>query len=163
MDYSEIKAEYIAGGIGIKKLAEKHGVPYGTLRRVVERGRWKDLRAKCEQKIDNEIVKGVSKNQARVARKIKGIADKLLIRIENALDNADSIGPQSAKDYATALKRIQEIDGIKSELDVREQEARIKRLESDTNCGGESGDTGVLILPAISEAPVPPAEDDYGE
>lgn len=131
MDYSEIKAEYIAGGIGVQPLAQKYGIPYGKLRRIAEREGWKELRTKCERKTDEKIVKSVSKNQARVARKITGLADKLLVRIENALDNADSIGPQSAKDYATALKRIQEIGGIKSDLDVREQEARIKRLEAD--------------------------------
>ena len=163
MEINEIKAEYIAGGISCRKLAEKHGISYAVLRRVAEREKWTELRAQTERKTDAEITKSVSKKQARVARKITEIADKLLVKIHNALNNADSIGPQSAKDYATALKRIQEIDGIKSDLDTREQEARIKRLEMDANSGGENRDTGVLILPAISEVPVPPTEDDYGE
>ena len=163
MEINEIKAEYIAGGLGVQPLAQKYGIPYGKLRRIAEREGWKELRTKCERKTDEEIAKSVSKKQARVARKITEIADKLLVKIDNALNNADSIGPQSAKDYATALKRIQEIDGIKSDLDTREQEARIKRLEMDANSGGENRDTGVLILPAISEVPVPPTEDDYGE
>lgn len=151
MDYSRIKAEYIAGGTSYRKLAEKYAVPITTLKRIAKKENWVDLRAQTEIKTDTKIVKEVIQNQAKIARKITGAADKLLGKIVKALNDADYVSAQSAKDYATALKRIQEIGGIKSDLDKREQEARIRRLENEAIESEGNGDLLVTFEEDLEE------------
>ena len=50
MDLKKAKAEYIAGGISYKRLAEKYGVSFSTIRRAAEKEKWTDLKAQAEQK-----------------------------------------------------------------------------------------------------------------
>ena len=54
-DWTAIKAEYLAGGIGYRKLAEKHGVSFGTLKgRAIADG-WAKERERVQHKISTEL------------------------------------------------------------------------------------------------------------
>ena len=75
----------------------------------------------------NTIAKDISKN----AIKINDVADKLLDKIVTLLDEFDGIDSQSIKQLTSSLKDIKDIKGIKSDIDLREQEARIDKLRKD--------------------------------
>ena len=49
IDWASVKAEYIAGNIGGRKLCEKHGIPYHKFRKVSEREKWTALKAQAKQ------------------------------------------------------------------------------------------------------------------
>lgn len=127
MDWKRIKAEYIAGGTSYRKLAEKYGVPFGTLRRVAEREGWTQKRAQVAHKADTKMVETISDKQAARADKIVDVADKLLNKIAEVIDLVSDT--QGIKHISSALKDIKDIKGIKSDVDLREQEARIRNLE----------------------------------
>lgn len=127
MVWKEIKAEYIAGGTSYRKLAEKYGVPFGTLRRVAEREGWTQKRAQVAHKADTKMVETISDKQAARADKIVDVADKLLNKIAEVIDLVSDT--QGIKHISSALKDIKDIKGIKSDVDLREQEARIRNLE----------------------------------
>ena len=55
-DWEKIKAEYIKGGTSYRKLSEKHGVSFGTLKRRAGLEKWAELRAQCSQNADTIIV-----------------------------------------------------------------------------------------------------------
>lgn len=129
MDWKKLKAEYIAGGTSYRKLAEKYGVPFGTLRKVAAKEKWTDLRSKAEAKADTKIVESVSTKEADKAKKILDVADKLLDKIAEVIDVIDN--PTGIKDITTALKNLRDIKGIKSDVDLREQEARIAKLQKE--------------------------------
>lgn len=58
------------------------------------------------------------------------------------------------KAIASSLRDIKEIQMLKSDLDRREQEARIKALEARGGLkDNEEEETGVVALPAVMEAP----------
>lgn len=128
-DYQKIKAEYIAGGTSYRKLAEKYGVPFGTLRRVAKNEGWTQLRTQSEHKANTKIVNAISKKKAAKADKIIDVADKLLDKIAKVIDIVTDT--QGIKHLTSAIKDIKDIKGIKSDSDLREQEARIKRLEQE--------------------------------
>ena len=129
MDWKKLKAEYVAGGTSYRKLAEKYGVPFGTLRKVAAKEKWTDLRSKAEAKADTKVIDVISDKEADRAKKLLDVTDKLLDKIADIIDNVDN--PTGIKDISTAIKNIKDIKGIKSDVDLREQEARIAKLQKE--------------------------------
>ena len=129
-DWKRIKAEYVAGGTSYRKLAEKYDVSLTTLQRIAKKEDWTGLRRQAEAKSDAKIVDSVSEKQANRASKIIDVADKLLDKISEIIDVAIT-DTQSIKHLTSALKDLKEIKGFKSDLDLKEQEARIAKLEKE--------------------------------
>lgn len=143
MDWKQIKAEYIAGGTSYRKLAEKYGVSFTTLTRTAQRENWVGLRQQAENKAATKIVDVVSDKEARKANKIIDVADKLLDKISEMMDTVVT-DTQSIKHLTSALKDLKEIKGIKSAADMKEQEARIAKLQKEAE-GDENKDTTVIV------------------
>lgn len=142
-DYKKIKVEYIAGGTSYRKLAEKYGVSFSTLRKVAAKEQWTELRNKAGAKADTKLVDVVSDKEASKANKIIDVADKLLDKIYEMLD-ADVYNTQNIKNLTSALKDLKEIKGFKSAADMREQEARIAKLQREAQ-EDDSKDTTVIV------------------
>ncbi|MBR2894342.1 MAG: hypothetical protein IKC03_01615 [Oscillospiraceae bacterium] len=72
VDWLKIKNEYISGGISYRKLAEKYGVSFPTLRDRATKEKWKDQRdvqrnkvvTKTEQKTEEKISDALSEEAA---------------------------------------------------------------------------------------------------
>ena len=109
IDWASVKAEYIAGNIGGRKLCEKHGIPYHKFRKVSEREKWTALKAQAKQEESANIVKSVAKENAKHTLKLYAVADKLLQKIEDTLDEMDALDSQSIKHFTSALKDIKDI------------------------------------------------------
>jgi transposase-like protein len=129
-DWKRIKAEYVAGGTSYRKLAEKYDVSFSTLRKVAAKEKWTELRDRAGAKTDTKIVDSVSEKNANRASKIISVADKLLDKISEIIDDVVT-DTQSIKHLTSALKDLKEIKGFKSDADMREQEARIAKLEKE--------------------------------
>ena len=142
MDWSKLKAEYIAGGISYRKLAEKHGVSFNTLKTIAIRENWTDLREQANNKSTTKIVESIVEGNVEHVAGINSVADKLLEKIVNMLGQ-EGLNTQSVKHLTSALKDIKEIKGIKSDIDLREQEARIDKLRKETE--EEKKDTSVIV------------------
>lgn len=142
MDWKRIKAEYIAGGTSYRKLAEKYSVPFGTLRRVAQREGWTQKRTQVEHKTDTKMMEQISDDAAEQAVNIISVADKLLGKISELMD-AIPLDTQSMKHLTSALKDLKEIKGFKSNIDLREQEARIRNLEKQAEADNTSKDIEV--------------------
>lgn len=143
MDWKRIKAEYIAGGTSYRKLAEKYGVPFGTLRKVAAKEKWTDLRSKAEAKADTKLVDTVSEKEADRAAKIINVADKLLDKISEVIDTVKDT--QGIKHISSALKDIKDIKGFKTDADMREQEARIAKLQKEAEKTDDSDVTEIEV------------------
>ena len=134
MDWNKIKAEYIAGGTSYRKLAEKYGVSFSTLRGIAEREKWTDLRTQAQHNADTKLVKTIGGKNGTCSVKINEVADKLLDKIIEMLSK-EGIGAQSIRHLTSSLKDIKEIKGIKSDIDLKEQEARIDKLRKEIEDG----------------------------
>lgn len=131
MDWNKIKAEYIAGGTSYRKLAEKYGVSFSTLRKVAAKEQWTDLRNKAGAKADTKMVNDVSTKNAKIDDKYFKLVDMLLDKAEELILTTPIWQPTGLKELATTLKYLKECKGVKSEADMREQEARIKKLQKE--------------------------------
>lgn len=131
MVWQKIKAEYIAGGTSYRKLAEKYGVSRTTLERKAKDEKWSELRRQAEVKAEAKIINAVSEKSAKIDDKYFRLVDKLFTKAEEVIDSTPIWQVQSIKEMATALKYLKECKGVKSDADMREQEARIKKLQKE--------------------------------
>lgn len=131
MDWNAIKAEYIAGGTSYRKLAEKYKVSRTTLERKAKDEKWSELRRQAEGKAEAKIINAISKKKASIDDKYFRLVDKLFDKAEATIDAIEQWHPTLLKEMATTMKYLKECKGIKSEADMREQEARIAKLRAD--------------------------------
>lgn len=163
MDWNQIKAEYIAGGTSYRKLAKKYSVSFSTLRGIAEREKWTDLRAQAQHNADTKLVKSIGAKNGKYTVSINDVADKLLDKI-SAMMEQEGLTTQSIKHLTSAIKDIKEIKGIKSDIDLKEQEARIDKLRKEIEADKPQDDKpcGVVIMPPIMADLTPPKEDGNG-
>ena len=155
-DWKKIKAEYIRGRTSYRKLAEKYGVSPSTLSKKAMMEKWADLRKETSKKADTKIADSVASQEAKRVDGIQTVADMLLQKITEGVENGTLIvDTQSIRHITSSLKDLRDIKGYKSELDMQEQMARIEKLRKDATKDNisteEQGQYGVFILPPILE------------
>lgn len=130
MDWNELKTEYITTDTSYRKLAEKYGVSRGQIQRRATDENWPDLKNQFDTKTVSDAVNAVSKKFTARAKRLQDVTDKLLDKIELTIENIDGVkSSRAVKDVSDALKNVKDIMMVKSDLDTREQEARIKNLQ----------------------------------
>jgi hypothetical protein len=129
VEWSKIKAEYIAGSMSYRKLAEKHGVSFDTLKEHAVPEGWYKLRQQNHNNTTTKIVNAMNDKSVKKAVDIIDVADRLLEKIEEVAGMVSD--PDSIKKLTSAIKDLKDIKGIKSEADMREQEARINKLRKE--------------------------------
>lgn len=154
-DWTKIKTEYITDSkSSYRKIAEKYGVPFTTLKDRAKKEGWADLKIQTQHDIVTKTIdKDINKKVDRATR-LLDVTDELLKKIEETVKglNSKSIvcDRYIVKQISGALKDIKEIQGIKSDMDIREQEARIRNLERQAEA--ENKDNEIVIRVAGSNA-----------
>ena len=144
-DFKKIKAEYIRGGVSYRKLADKYGVSFSAIRRRAEKEKWTDLRTQAEQKASMKIVNSVASQDAKRVEDIQTVADLLLQKIKEGVENGTLIiDTQSIRHITSSLKDLRDIKGYKSELDMQEQMARIEKLRKEAEAD-DNGTTEIKV------------------
>ena len=180
-DWLKIKTEYITTDISYRKLAEKYGMRYATIQARGQQEGWQVLRDQFRSKTVSKTIDKLSEKKAKQAAKVGDLADKLLIKLEKAIDELDlkvtthKIKTERANQETTvefkvaeeggivdraglrqltgALKELKFIKDEISDLERREREARIEALRRSNLLGDEDDDeTGVVLLPPRREA-----------
>ena len=154
MDWKQLKREYIAGGTSYRKLAAKYNANLSVLKRIAHDEDWVGLREQCKTKSATKIVEIESDKQAERMKRLLTVSDKLLMAVEDAVEQFQVgellLDKGALKSLSGTIKDIKDIQSIKTELDIEEQKARIailkKQAEADTN-----GNTEVSITFGIDE------------
>lgn len=128
--WKRIKAEYAAGGISLRELSDKYGVSFSTIQKRSMEEKWGNLRKKSRRRAEEKLVDSLAEKEAKRATDIVDVADKLLGKISEMLEEG-VYNTQNIKNLTSALKDLKEIKGFKSEADMREQEARIAKLQRE--------------------------------
>jgi uncharacterized protein YjcR len=134
VDWSAIKTEYITDeSTSYRKLAEKYGVSYTSIGARARKEGWAEERERFLNKTLSKTLNAIGKKQAKRASRLQMVTEKLLTKIEAAVDDFDMrdlfTDRTALRQITGALKDIKDIQMIKSEADLREQEARIRNLE----------------------------------
>ena len=203
-DWQKIKTEYITTDTSYRKLAQKYGVNPTTIAKRASKEGWQSERQHQASKTLSKVLAVDSKKKADRLTRIQDATDRLLDKIEQAIDelniqlaknthkekvieynNPDRhdkptkeiiheteeiieltsiVDRQGLKQIAAALKDIKEVQMLKSELDRREQEARIRNLQrqAEKDDVKDTGYHGVVLLPVVADMPKPPEDDNDG-
>ena len=134
MDWNALKTEYITDeSASYRGLSKKYDVSFSTLSKRATAEGWKELRRKHRENTVTKTVAKLENKQAGRLAKLMDVSDKLLFKIEEAVDRFVAeevlVDKQSLKQLTGALKDIKDIQSLKSDLDIREQEARIANLQ----------------------------------
>ena len=160
-DWLKIKTEYITTDTSYRKLAEKYGVPKNRIAEIGKKEGWSELRRQFRDKTVAKIMEKTSENEAKRAAKVGDLADKLLVKLEKAIDELDlkvtthKIKTERANQETTvefkvaeeggtvdragllqltnALNKLQTIKGEITDLERREREARIELLRKQSD------------------------------
>ena len=133
-DWLAIASEYIEGEDSLRALARKHAIPWSTLRDRARREAWemfrRDTRAAKKSGSSGGDPAAAHEKTAREndAERIFRVTDKLVRRAEELLDGGE-IGARELGELMRAIKNAKEIKMLRSALDEREQQARVRALE----------------------------------
>lgn len=144
-DWGRLKAEYIAGGTSYRKLAKENGLTLAEVRSVAKREEWVKLRERAQHRANTKIADAIGNQTAKQATDIINVADKLLDKIIELIETAP-LESQAIRQLTSALKDLREIKGIKTEADIREQNARIKNLERQIAADGAESKPITIVL-----------------
>ena len=132
-DWNAIKLEYITGIASYRELANKYGLSRNAVCNKGKEEGWVELR---RQHLANAVAESLEIDKAKkvkIFKRASDVSEKALKIIEAAIIRIkpeEVVGnPQMMKQLLGAVKDIKDILNIKSELDMREQQARISNLE----------------------------------
>lgn len=192
MDWNAIKTEYITDeSSSYRKLAKKYGVSLTAITHRAKKENWAEKKAQFKDKLITKNIEKISKKKSDKMARINDITDKLLAKIERAVEELDIVLYKSVekikeieynneerpdkptkeiiheeenvnevhtivdrkglKDIASALRDIKEIQMLKTELDKREQEARIAKLQKEAESEDEGNEIQVVITGKAKE------------
>ena len=87
VSWRKIKAEYIAGGISQRALAEKHHVSLATLERRAKKEKWTTSRKEAEGKAIEKVAEKKAEIVADNAVLLERVKTKLLNRLDAMVDS----------------------------------------------------------------------------
>lgn len=86
INWSSVKAEYIAGGISQRKLAEKYGISVNTMTKKANKEGWAKDRERAYKKSIEKVQQKTAETVANNAVTAMRIRQKLLSRLEKEID-----------------------------------------------------------------------------
>jgi hypothetical protein len=148
VNWLKIHAEYVAGGISQRKLAQKHKIPWSTLEKRARREKWADDRERARTIIATnavqETAEAVSENAAIAAR----IKTKLLKKLEKEIDALpDSIGSETKNSITeqTGDKNGKRAKEIMKAYKLRDLTLAYKDLTDDMNLDADTEPVRIII------------------
>jgi phage shock protein A len=151
-DWQAIKTEYITTDTSYRKLAQKHGVRYATLQARAKEEKWTELRDRHRTRTESKSLTKISNKQAERTAKLIGVSDLLLDKVKSLLEADEELLVDTSimKDVSVILKNLKDIQMIRSEADLREQEARIEKLRREAEPEKDRG-TPKLVVEGLPE------------
>ena len=133
-DWTKIKTEYITNpDTSYRELSQKFGVHYTNIAKKAKKEDWQQQRQQHINTVQTKAQHAVERKQVDRAAKLDDAADLLLDKVLEFIAMSDSmlVNTQAMKHLSGVLKDIKEIKGFKSDVDLREQEARIAKLRKE--------------------------------
>lgn len=152
-DWQAIKTEYITTDTSYRKLAQKYGVSHVQIGNVGREEGWVKLREQHLNKTLTKSVNAISNKQAERTAKLIGVSDLLLNKVKSLLEADEELLVDTSimKDVSIILKNLKDIQMIRSEADLREQEARIDKLRKEAMVEKENNEVKVTIVGDLDE------------
>ena len=152
-DWQSIKTEYITTDTSYRKLAQKYGVNHAVIGQRAKAEKWVELRKQHLDKTQTKTLNAISRKQADRAANLIAVSDLLLGKVKSLLvaDEELLLDTSIMKDVSIILKNLKDIQMIRSEADLREQEARIDKLRKEAMVEKENQEVKVTIQGELEE------------
>lgn len=148
--WRKMKTEYITGDKSLHRIAEEHDIRYDTVRLQAKKEEWKILREKHRADTVQKSVEKIERQKVEQVEELRNTASAILAKA-NEMIGSKTISPQSLKSLSGVLRDVKEILDIRSNADLREQEARIAKLQKEANADEvENNDVTIRIVGAES-------------
>ena len=142
--WDAMKTEYISSdSSSYRQLEKKYGVSYNKIQKRALSENWLAERDGFKSARLNKSLDLVAEHQASEISKAFTRANKLLEKVEKAVDAIEDADTQSIKQLTGAIKDLKEIGVFRSDLDREEQLARIRKLQKDAE--DEQKDTTITV------------------
>lgn len=145
-DWNAIKTEYITTDTSYRKLSEKYGVSRVQIGNVGKQEGWVELRRQHLDTTLTKTVEAISEQKVDRAARFQTVADKLLGKIEALVDSERPLDAKSLRALSAAMKDLKDTQGVKNDLDRREQEARIANLQKQAQKDDSKTGTVTVVL-----------------
>lgn len=133
-DWSRIEAEYITDTeTSYRKLAQKYGLNQATIAQKAKAEDWVGKRKRHASTTQAMTLETDIAQKVDRATRLLDVSDLLLEKVRAVLQSNDKIAldTQGMRHISGVLKDLKEIQMIRSEADLREQEARIEKLRRE--------------------------------
>ncbi len=91
INWIDVRTEYITTLTSYRKLADKYGVSFRTLSERAKQEGWRDARAAFRENLVTKAVQKAENRQADRMARIDKAADRLLSKLERAIDELDLV------------------------------------------------------------------------
>lgn len=154
-NWDAIRNEYLTSNISYRKLADKHKVPYKTLRDRGKREGWVAKRAETRDRIVAKSLENAEKAASDYKSELYELAFKVALDLRamtesHSLEDLVALGLKP-RDITGALKDLGDVLHVKSDADLREQEARIANLKKQADGDAEGREIRVTISSELEE------------
>lgn len=145
-DWNKIKTEYITTDTSYRKLAQKYGVGYSVIGEKARLERWVEQREQFRNNTLTKTMDAISNKQVDRAANLISVSELLLDKVKSLLETDAAVlsDTQSMKHISGVLKDIKEVQMIRSDADMREQEARIANLRKQAEAE-EKKDNTIIV------------------
>ena len=150
--WAEAKGLYVAGQMSYRDLAGHYGVALST---VYKRGKdesWGALREDVSEETTTKTTTAFSEKTQKQARQLGdifcrfvGVLNDVSTEIEERIKDGGWISAKEFNGYVRALQTLKEIGNIKTEQELREQDARLRLLEKQIAETTDSGGVAVTV------------------
>ena len=135
IDWNAIKTEYITTNASYRELCKKYNINPTTLYNRGKREEWVKLREQHKSKIVAKATEKAAKDAVNYKSVLYELAYKMALQLkdmteENSLQDLTAMGIKP-RDITGAIKDLEDALHVKSEADLKEQEARIAKLRKD--------------------------------
>lgn len=136
-NWNKIKTEYINGHISYAKLAEKHKVSLQSIKDRGTKEKWveqkKEQQTKIQQKTNQKTADKLAEAEAKRLLRISAAADKLLTKVEKAIEESDVYLSKNKRRYTHDVKDTQ--TGQVVSVDIEEEVLKITKLKRIDKAG----------------------------
>ena len=153
-DWQKIKTEYITNpDTSYRELSQKYGVHYTNIAKRAKKEDWQQQRKQQANATQTKMIQAVERRKVDRAAKLMDVSDLLLQKIEALVEELDVMdaSPKDIRSLSAAVKDIKEIQMIRSDADIREQEARIEKLRREADRDDNNGTITVCLPGGLEE------------
>jgi tRNA-dihydrouridine synthase len=150
-DWAKIEAEYITTDTSYRKLADKYNVDQATIARKAKKEDWVSKRQQHISTTQAKVLAADTQQKVDRASRLKSVADKLLDRVEDIVENDPHLTASAIKNLSEAMRNIKDTQMIRTAEDIEEQQARIAKLRKEVQDDDKSKAITVVLEGDLSK------------